>query len=138
MRILVSACLMGKNCKYNGGNNESVSLRKYVQGHDVYEVCPEVMGGLSIPRIPCEIKNGIVMNKEGVSCDKEFRLGAHKALNIALKEEIDLAILQSRSPSCGLKYIYDGTFSGTLTEGNGIFAQELIEHGFTVMDVEEL
>lgn len=138
MKIMVSACLMGQNCKYNGGNNFSEKLLKYVAGHEVYSVCPEVMGGLSTPRIPCEIVDGVVLNRDGVSCDVEYRLGAEIALAMAKREGIDLVILQSRSPSCGVNQVYDGTFSGTLRDGQGIFAELLIKHGFKVMDVEDL
>lgn len=129
---------MGDNCKYSGGNNYCQALVDYVAGHEVYAVCPEVMGGLPTPRIPCEIVDGIVTNREGISCDREFRAGAAMALEIAKKEQIDLAILQSRSPSCGTRQIYDGTFSKSLIEGMGVFAQLMAENGFRVMDVEEL
>ncbi len=129
---------MGDNCKYSGGNNYCQALVDHVAGHEVFAVCPEVMGGLPTPRIPCEIVDGIVTNREGVSCDKEFRAGAAMALEIAKKEQIDLAILQSRSPSCGIHQVYDGTFSKTLKEGMGVLAQLLKENGFRLMDVEEL
>ncbi len=108
MKILVSACLMGENCKYNGGNNRSEKLLDFVKDKEVSLVCPELLGGLPVPRVPCEIKNGVVINRDGISCDKEFRTGAEKALEKAKKEEIDLAVLQSRSPSCGKNHIYDG------------------------------
>lgn len=138
MKIMVSSCLMGNNCKYNGGNNYSEKLMKFVAGHEVFAVCPEVMGGLPIPRVPSEIVNGVVTNREGKKCDSEFRSGAEYALMIARREQIDLAILQSRSPSCGVRQVYDGTFSGTLKSGQGVFAEMLIKNGFRVMDIEEL
>lgn len=138
MRILVSACLLGENCKYNGGNNRNQKVLDFVEGHEVISVCPEVLGGLPIPRIPCEIKDGVVVNRDGVSCDRAFRLGANKALAIAEQEKIDLAILQSRSPSCGVRQRYSGNFDGTLVEGSGVFAALLKEHGFSVLDAEEL
>lgn len=136
MKIMVSACLMGANCKYNGGNNLSEKLVSYTIGHEVFLVCPEVMGGLPVPRIPCEIVDGVVINREGVSCDEAYRKGAQKSLDIALKEQMDVVILQSRSPSCGIGKIYDGTFSKTLKDGNGVFAEMLIENGFKVVDIE--
>ena len=117
MKIMVSGCLLGENCKYNGGNNYSEKVAEYIKGHEVISVCPECLGGLPTPRIPAEIVNGVVTNKEGVVVDKEFRKGAEIALEIAKKENIDLAILQSRSPSCGSKQVYDGTFSGTRIDG---------------------
>ncbi|MBQ3783525.1 MAG: DUF523 domain-containing protein [Lachnospiraceae bacterium] len=137
MKILVSACLVGENCKYNGKNNYNEKLCEFLKNHQVVTVCPEVLGGLPTPRIPSEIVNGEVINKEGISVDKEFRLGAEKAFQIAMDEKVDLAILQSRSPSCGVKEIYDGTFSKTKIPGSGVFARMLIEAGVKVLDLEE-
>ncbi|WP_251441534.1 DUF523 domain-containing protein [Veillonella intestinalis] len=105
---------------------------------EIIPVCPEVLGGLPTPRTPAEIVNGEVLTRDGHSVDKAFREGALKALEIALAENIDVAILQSRSPSCGVNEIYDGTFSGTRIAGSGIFASLLKEHGIEVIDVEDL
>ncbi len=138
MKIMVSACLLGENCKYSGGNNRDECVLAYVAGHEVIPVCPEVMGGLPTPRPPAEIVNGEAINREGVSVDREYRRGAAKALEIAKREKVDLAILQSRSPSCGVKQIYDGSFSGTRIPGQGIFAGELIKNGFAVLDREDV
>ena len=138
MKIMVSACLLGENCKYSGGSNRNKKVIDYVSGHEVFPVCPEVMGGLSIPRPPAEIVGGKVINNQGVSVDGEFRRGAQAALEIAVREGINLAILQSRSPSCGVHEIYDGTFSGKRIPGQGVFARLLTEHGFAVMDAEDL
>lgn len=138
MKIFVSACLMGTNCKYNGGNNYSETVKKFVKGHEVISMCPEVEGGLPIPRIPSEIVNGVVTTKEGTSVDKEFRHGASKILDHILAEGVELAILQSRSPSCGVGKIYDGSFSRKLVNGNGVFAQLLIDHGIKVIDLENI
>lgn len=139
-KVLVSACLMGKNCKYNGGNNYSQKLMDYIKknGCEVIEVCPEVMGGLPTPRVPSEIVHGIVKNREGKNVDREFHLGAEKALQIAKQEVIDYAILQSRSPSCGIKEVYDGTFTGRKIPGMGIFAKMLKKEGFILIDIEDL
>ena len=137
MKILVSACLLGVKCKYNGGDNYSEKLAALLQDHEVIPVCPEVAGGLGIPRIPCEIVGGVVMNAEGENKDREFREGAEKCLQTALEQQADLAILQQRSPSCGVREIYDGSFSGRLIEGSGVFAALLLEHGFRVADAEE-
>ncbi|MBR5301559.1 MAG: DUF523 domain-containing protein [Clostridia bacterium] len=138
MKIMVSACLLGENCKYSGGNNRDERVLAFLEGHEVFPVCPEVMGGLPTPRPPAEIVGSEVINKEGISVDREYRLGAQMALEIAQKEKIDLAILQSRSPSCGVKQIYDGTFSGTKIPGSGILAGQLIRHGFAVLDREDV
>lgn len=138
MRIMVSACLLGENCKYNGGNNLSEKVMNYVKGHEVIPVCPEVLGGLSTPRLSSEIVNGVVTASDGRSVDMEFRKGAQMGLDLAKENEVDLVILQSRSPSCGVKQIYDGTFSGNKIAGQGIFAQLLIENGYKIIDVEDL
>lgn len=138
MKIMVSACLLGENCKYNGGNNRSEAVLRYVEGHEVIAVCPEVLGGLPVPRVPCEIVNGVVTDRSGISRDAEFRKGAAIALAMAEEAQIDEAVLQSRSPSCGAKNVYDGTFTGQLVEGQGIFARLLSEREYKVTDAEEL
>lgn len=138
MKIAVSACLLGENCKYNGGNNYSEKLIEYIKGHEVISICPEVLGGLSIPRETAEIVNGIVSNKDGTSVDKEFRKGAEIALEIVKEQQVDLVILQSRSPSCGVNTIYDGSFSGKIIPGQGVFASLLQENGIKIIDVADL
>ena len=138
MKIAVSACLLGDNCKYNGGNNYSEKVAEFVKGHDIIPVCPEIMGGLPTPRKPSEIVNGIVKHKDGSSVDAEFRKGAELALNKVITNGVDLVILQSRSPSCGVKQIYDGTFSGTLIPGQGVFVKLLKENNIRVLDVSDL
>ncbi|CDD11923.1 DUF523 domain-containing protein [Phascolarctobacterium succinatutens] len=138
MKILVSACLLGKNCKYNGGNNLNQGVLEFIEGHEVIGVCPEQLGGLSTPRLPAEIVAGLVTNKEGVSVDNEFRKGAQEALAVALENKVDLAILQSRSPSCGVKEIYDGSFSGKKIKGQGVFAKLLSARGIKVLDAEDV
>ena len=138
MKILVSACLLGENCKYNGKNNYSERVAAYVAGHEVISVCPEVLGGLTTPRDPAEIVDGVVTNCKGVNVDRQFRDGAEEALRIAEENGIDLAVLQSRSPSCGVNQIYDGSFNGRLIPGQGVFAKLLSENGFRMMDCEEI
>ena len=138
MKIMVSACLLGENCKYSGGNNRNQELIQSLSGHTVIPVCPEVMGGLPTPRTPAEIDGGTVMNREGVSVDEAFRLGAKRALALAMREQPDMIILQPRSPSCGVHEIYDGTFSRRLIPGRGVFADLAIQAGFNVLDVDEV
>lgn len=138
MKILVSACLLGKNCKYNGGNNFNQGVLGFIEGHEVIGVCPEQLGGLSTPRLPAEMVEGIVTNKEGISVDAEFRKGAQTALAAALEKKVDLAILQSRSPSCGVNEIYDGSFSGKKVKGQGVFARLLTKYGIKVLDAEDI
>ena len=130
--------MLGENCKYSGGNNYSERVIEYIKGHEVVSICPEVLGGLTIPRDTAEIVDGVVKHKDGSSVDKEFRDGAKKALEILKDKGAELVILQSRSPSCGVDSIYDGTFSGKLIPGNGVFVELLKAEGFNVIDVEEL
>ena len=106
MKIMVSACLLGENCKYNGGNNKNPELLRLLSGHTLIPVCPEALGGLPTPRIPAEIVNGTVRNREGVSVD--------------------------------VKEIYDGTFSGRLVPGEGVFAELARRAGFRVADAEDI
>ena len=138
MKIMVSACLAGENCKYNGGNNRNGKVLRLMAENEVITVCPEQMGGLPTPRVPSEIREGVVTAKDGRIVDAEFRAGAAKCLEIARREQPDLVVLQSRSPSCGVKQRYDGTFTGTLVDGAGVTAQLLIENGFRCVDVEDM
>ena len=138
MKIMVSACLAGENCKYNGGNNRNEKVLQLMRDHEVITVCPEQMGGLPTPRVPAEIRDGVVTARDGRIVDREFRAGAEKCLEIAGREQPDLVVLQSRSPSCGVKQRYDGTFTGTLVEGAGVTARLLMDRGFKVVDVEDL
>lgn len=138
MKILVSACLLGECCKYSGGHNRSQQVLDYVQGHEVIPVCPEVMGGLPVPRPAAEIVNGVVMNRAGVCVDAQFRAGVAHVLHMIEGQSIDLAILQPRSPSCGTSQVYDGTFSGTLIAGQGLLAQALCARGIRCVDADQL
>ena len=138
MKIMVSACLTGENCKYNGGNNRNEKVLQLMTEHEVISVCPEQMGGLPTPRVPSEIRDGVVTARDGRIVDAEFRAGAAKCLETAMREQPDLIVLQSRSPSCGVKQRYDGTFTGTLVDGAGVTAQLLMDHGFHCIDVEDL
>ena len=138
MKILVSACLLGENCKYNGGNNKNEDVIKLGNKHTLVPVCPECFAGLSIPRVPSEIKDGRVFSKEGRDVSAEFYDGAEKTLYIAEEKGCQLAVLKERSPSCGFGEIYDGSFTGTLKRGNGITAQLLSDHGITVIGESKL
>lgn len=136
MNILVSACVTGQNCKYNGGNNLNRSVVEFIQGHNVIEICPELLTGMKCPRACAEIVNGIVMSENGENVDAEYRKGVELAMEKIKGQKIDLAILQSRSPTCGVNAIYDGSFSGNLIEGHGLFAEAIIEKGIKVVDSE--
>jgi len=138
MKIVVSACLLGENCKYNGGNNFRESVARFADGKEVIPVCPEVLAGLGTPRVPIEIKNGIVTSQTGEVVDSQIREAVAKILEALSKEEIQCAVLKARSPTCGVKQVYDGSFSGTLVKGAGILAQALMEKGYLVLEDEDL
>ena len=140
MKVLVSACLLGENCKYSGGNNLCPALLDWLRqgGHQAVPVCPEELGGLPTPRVPAEIVGGAVMTRDGESVDAAFRRGAEAALEIARREGAELAVLQPRSPSCGVREVYDGSFSGRRIPGMGVFARLLAENGFRVLEPGEL
>ena len=138
MKIVVSACLLGRNCKYNGGNNYDPKVVAFLEGKEVIAVCPEVLAGLGVPRTPIELVNGVLTDREGNSVDPQLRQAVQEILHTLQDEEIQCAILKSRSPTCGAVQIYDGTFSGRLIQGRGVLAQALIDAGYTVIDAEEL
>ncbi len=129
---LVSACLIGLPCNYAGKSSHNQELYELVLKGEAIPVCPETMGGLPVPRVPAERVDDKVINKEGIDVTLEFMLGADKTLEIALQNKVKEAILKSRSPSCGVGRIYDGTHSGTLIEGNGVTAELLMKHGIKV------
>ncbi|MBP3611306.1 MAG: DUF523 domain-containing protein [Lachnospiraceae bacterium] len=137
-KIAVSACLLGENCKYSGGNNKNEAVLEFLKNKEVIPICPEVAGGLSIPRTPVELVNGVAVNRDGVNVDEEFRRGVERTMEKLAGEEIDLVILQPRSPSCGVKQIYDGSFTGTLVDGQGMLARALLEKGYRVLDAEDI
>lgn len=138
MKVLVSACLLGENCKYNGGNNYSAAVAEYVKDMEVIPVCPEMEAGFGCPRIPMEIVGGVLINRDGVNLDKPMAQAIKKILKSLEGQEIAYAILKSRSPTCGVRQVYDGTFSGKLVSGMGLFAQALSDFGYQVLDSEEV
>ena len=137
-KVIVSACLLGRNCKYNGGNNLDSQVVKFVEGREVIPVCPEVLAGMGIPRTPIEIQNGIVVDRDGNVVDKAIRTAVEQILEELKDQDIDCAVLKSRSPTCGARQVYDGSFTGTLVDGAGVLAQSLMDAGFPVIDAEEL
>ena len=138
MKVVVSACLLGRNCKYNGGNNLNSRVLSYVEGREIIEVCPEELAGLGTPRTPIDIAGGRVISKDGVDVDAELREAVNKILDSLKGEDIECVILKSRSPTCGVKQIYDGTFSGRLIEGMGVLAKALSDAGYKVIDCEDI
>ncbi len=139
--ILISACLVGVNCKYNGENNYNEKTMELLKSGEAIFVCPEQIGGLTTPREPSEIKeiNGKkhVINNRGNDVTIEFEKGANQVLKLVKELDIKKAVLQSRSPSCGIGKIYDGNFQGKLVNGNGILAQLLLDNGIEVVDISE-
>ena len=131
-KLIVSACLMGDNCKYNGCSNLNQKLIDDLKDYTVIKVCPEVFGGLPTPRIPAEITGNKVINKEGIDVTNNYCLGAKQSLELALKHNVNKAILKAKSPSCGFGKIYDGTFTNTLIDGNGITAKLFLENNIKV------
>ena len=138
MKILVSVCLLGENCKYNGGNNYCAAVAEYVKDKKVITACPEVMAGMGIPRTPIEIVDSVLMDCNGNNVDAALRNAVAQAMELVRNEKIECAILQSRSPTCGVNQIYDGSFSGKLIHGSGVFAQALREAGYCVVDAEDI
>ena len=138
MRILVSACLLGENCKYNGGNNYSPAVEAFVKDEEVLSICPEMMAGMGCPRTPIEIVDGVLMDRNGNNVDASMREAVAQAMEMIRKEDIQCAVLQSRSPTCGVNQIYDGSFTGKLIEGSGVLAQALKLVGYRVVDAEDI
>ncbi len=133
MNILVSACLLGIECRYNQ-TGEACSAVEALRGkHQLIPVCPEIYGGLPTPRPPAEICGGRVVNREGEDVTKQYRRGAEAALRLAQYFDCTVAILKERSPSCGYGRIHDGSFAGGMTDGNGVTAQLLSEHGIRIL-----
>jgi len=146
-KIIISACLVGLNTRYDGGNNYSNVFSQLVKTGQAVPFCPEQCGGLPTPRQPSEIVGGDgkdvlsqqakVISKEGIDVTKEFLKGAKETLKLAKITGATEAILKSRSPSCGCKKIYDGTFNDVLIEGMGVTAAYLKAHGLNVIDSED-
>lgn len=138
MNILVSACLLGLDCKYSGGNNLSPKVIKLMEKYNLIPVCPEQLGGLTTPRVPAEKFGEFVIDKNGKDITPYFYKGAEETLKISKLYHCSLAILKSKSPSCGFGQIYDGHFNNTLIKGNGITAEILQKSGITVICDEDI
>lgn len=137
-KIIVSACLLGENCKYNGGNNLDEQVVKFLEGREVIPVCPEVLAGMGIPRTPIEIRSGVVVDRDGNVVDEAVRAAVARILEALKGQAIDCAVLKSRSPTCGARQVYDGSFTGNLVDGAGVLAQALMDAGYRVVDAEEV
>ncbi|SET50467.1 Uncharacterized conserved protein YbbK, DUF523 family [Natronincola peptidivorans] len=144
---LISACLLGVNCRYNGKNNEKPSILKSIGEDSFIPICPEQLGGLTTPRPPAEIQGGDgedvlegkarIINKNGEDVTEAFVRGAKETLKIAKCLEVSEAILKARSPSCGVGEIYDGTFSNVFRKGCGVTTAILKKNGIMIYSDEE-
>ncbi len=140
-KLLISACLLGRNCKYSGGNNYHPLTEALRQRYELVPVCPECMGGLPIPHDPAERVGDKVLSRTGADVTAQFQRGAELTLRRAQQTGTALALLKERSPSCGYGAIYDGTFSGTVVPGSGVAAELLAKNGVTIYGesrIEEL
>ena len=135
MKILVSACLLGVACKYSGGDNVCPALLNAVQhsGHTFIPICPEVYGGLPTPRPPAERTGDCVLTETGTDVTAQYQQGACQTLRLAQMFQCAYAVLKEKSPSCGCGKIYDGTFTRTLTDGDGVTAEVLKKNGIVVL-----
>ena len=137
-KILVSACLLGEKVRYDGKDNYVEALERLKVDYDLIPLCPEVRGGLSVPRDPAEIIRGRILTNKGKDVTAQFLLGAEDVLDFCLKNNIHKAIMKARSPSCGKGRIYDGSFSNRLVGGNGVTVELLQRNHIKVYSEEEL
>ena len=137
-KYLISACLCGEYCRYDGGTFDYPALRKLVEEGTAIPYCPEHQGGLPIPRKPCEIVGDRVLAADGTDCTAEYTRGAAGALALCREHGLTAAILKESSPSCGSHLIYDGTHSGRKIPGMGLTARLLSEHGIALYTEKEL
>lgn len=137
-KIIVSACLLGCECRYDGKKKPNEYVIALAKSHTLIPICPEQMGGLPTPRIPSEICGDKVINSEGKDVTNEYQKGAQMALNIAKLNGAKIAILKAKSPSCGKGFVYDGTFSRQLIEGNGVTVDLFLQNGINIYTENEL
>ena len=138
MRILVSACLLGVRCRYDGESKACPAVLDLAKEHELIPICPEQLGGLPTPRVPAEIQGERVMTRDGRDVTQAYQEGAEEATRLYQLLCCECAILKARSPSCGCGQVYDGTFSGALVPGDGMTARALKERGAPVTTEEAL
>ena len=138
MNILVSACLLGLACRYDGKSKPDENVIKLMDKYTLIPFCPEVMGGLSTPRPPSEIVGGKVLNQIGDEVTEQYTKGAEEALKLAKMYNCKYAILKEKSPSCGNGIIHNGKFDGGYADGDGITAKLLKENGIIVFGESEI
>lgn len=130
--IIVSACLLGVSCRYDGNSKPNEKIIDLKEKYNLIPICPEIMGGLPTPRMPAEIKDGRVKTENGIDVTEEYKKGADEAIKLARLFGCKKAILKENSPSCGCGKIYNGEFTRTLKDGNGITAELFIKNGIDV------
>jgi len=136
-KIGISACLLGVHCKYNGKHNLNLKILSQIKGKELVLICPETMGGLNTPRIPCEIQlDGRVLNQQGDDVTENFVLGSLLSLEKLEKNHCSQVILKDGSPSCGYKTIYDGSFSKRKISGQGFTTKHLSNHQIQIIDIQ--
>lgn len=138
MRILISACLLGVCCRYDGKSKACAAALRLAGTHELVPVCPEQLGGLPTPRPPAEIRDGRVVNAEGRDVTAAFQKGAEETLRLCRALSCQCAVLKANSPSCGRDQVYDGTFAGVLTPGSGVTAALLMQSGVRVLTEQDL
>ena len=138
MRILISGCLLGVCCRYDGASKPHPLAEELSKKHELVPVCPEQLGGLATPRLPAERQGERIVAKSGMDVTDQNRRGAEESLKICRLLGCDAAVLKERSPSCGSGEIYDGTFTGTLVSGNGVTAELFLECGIPVYGESQL
>ena len=131
-KVLVSACLLGTPCRYDGRSKADTRIQALAEKYDLVPVCPEQLGGLPTPRVPSERRGERVITDDGRDVTAEYRRGAAAALALCLQNGCKAAVLMEKSPSCGCGQVYDGTFSRRLIEGDGVTAELLKAHGVAV------
>ena len=137
-RFVVSACLAGEFCRYDGGSNACAAVQELVRRGEAVTACPEGLACLPVPRPPCEIREGRVLSQDGRDLTEDFLRGARLAMETARRHGCTAAILKRRSPSCGVGQIYDGTFSHTVIAGDGVTAQRLRALGIALYGESEI
>lgn len=137
-KILVSACLMGYDCRYKGDNCKNQDVLALGKDNILIPVCPEQLGGLSTPRMPAERVGDRVVTPSGVDVTEQYQRGASIAVDIAKQNAVDYCVMKANSPSCGKGMIYDGTFSGNKVVGNGVTVEKLLLEGFTVLTENDI
>lgn len=138
MNLLISACLLGINCRYDGTGNLLEDMQQLKKKYHLIPICPEILGGLPTPRTPSERLDSKVVTKTGEDVTEEFLRGAQEVLKLAKLFDCSYAVLKERSPSCGYGQIYDGSFTGRLIPGDGVLADLLSSHGITILGESQI